>query len=307
MFRKMMALTLVFTFLFSTLVSAASTADSTVLGKLTAVENTLYGSARTGALLDRLAKVETDFYGAPTSTAMVDRIDLLYEAVLEHANGAASALTKVNAVEWAITHAVTAGPLKNRIESLETLIDGSPNTGALSERIGMLTSLAFTDGMLTPVDKTVQPDTLIKIRLVTPIDSKTASVGDVVAYQVDEDVMAEGALVFAKGAAGLGTIKKVSRSQNFGRDAEVEVDFSTATAIDGSVVDTYLGEKAKKEMETMALAAGATVAGMALLGPVGIVAGAFVKGKNINIPEGTEMYIQTESETLIHGIQAEAL
>lgn len=307
MLRKITALAMAFAFLFSTLASAQSGLENTVMGKLNAAENALYGNAQTGALLDRLSKFEMDFYGAATTDAMVDKVDRIYADMFDNADGEASVLTKVNAIEWSITHAVTGAPLKTRIENLETLIEGSPNSGAYSERIGMLTSLAFSDGMLSMTEKTVDLDTLIKIRLLTPIDSKTASVGDKIAYQVAEDVIVEGALVFAKGAEGAGTITKVSQSQNFGRDAKVEVSFDQTTAIDGAVVETYLGEKAKKEMESMALAAGASVAGMALLGPVGIVTGAFVKGKNINIPEGTEMYIQTKSQTLVHGIQTEVL
>lgn len=307
MFRKVMALALVFIFVCSTMVSAQASMETTVLGKLNTVENALYGNAQTGALLDRTSKLESDFYGAATTDAMVDKVDRMYGAFFNNADGQPSVLTKVNAIEWAITHEVTSGALKNRIENLETLIEGSPNTGAYNERIGMLSSLAFSDGFMNLTDKMVEVDTLIKIRLVTPIDSKTASVGDKIAYEVAEDVIVEGTLVFAKGAEGTGTISKVSRSQNFGRDAQVEVSFDRTMAIDGGMVETYLGEKAKREMESMAIAAGATVAGMVLLGPVGIVTGAFVKGKNINIPEGTEMYIQTQSQAIVHGIQAEAL
>ena len=66
---------------------------------------------------------------------------------------------------------------------------------------------------------------------------------------------------------------------------------------------TYIGDEAKKEMEHLAMAAGASLAGMAVLGPIGIVAGAFVRGKNVDLPAGTTLYIQTEGETTLYGVQ----
>ena len=55
-------------------------------------------------------------------------------------------------------------------------------------------------------------------------------------------------------------------------------------------------------MKSYAIAAGASVAGMLLLGPIGIIGGAFVKGKNIELPEGTELFIQTQDETVLYAI-----
>lgn len=307
MFRKTLALVMAFIFSFSTIVSVQAAPEMTIVGKLDAVEHALYGDIQTGALLDRIAKLENDLYGKATQVAMVSKVDQLYAASFENAQGQPSLLTQINAAQWAITHSVTSGSIKTRLENLETVIEGSPKSGAYQSRVAALARLAFPDGTVNLLDKTVEADTLVKIKLVTPIDSKTASVGDKITYQVDEDVIVQGVLVFVKGAEGTGTIKKVAQSQNFGRDAKVEVDFNQTTSIDGNVIETFLGEKAKKETETMAIAAGATVAAMALLGPVGIVTGAFVKGKNINIPEGTEMYIQTKAESMIHGVQAEVL
>ena len=50
------------------------------------------------------------------------------------------------------------------------------------------------------------------------------------------------------------------------------------------------------------MAAGASLAGMLILGPIGIIGGAFVHGKNVDLPEGTELYIQTAEETTVYGI-----
>ena len=56
-------------------------------------------------------------------------------------------------------------------------------------------------------------------------------------------------------------------------------------------------------MQHLAMAAGASLAGIAVLGPLGVVAGAFVHGKNIDLPAGTELYIQTKADTTVYGVQ----
>ena len=72
--------------------------------------------------------------------------------------------------------------------------------------------------------------------------------------------------------------------------------------MDGTEVKTFVGEESKQEMKSYAMAAGASVAGMLILGPIGIIGGAFVKGKNIELPEGTELFIQTQDESILYAI-----
>ena len=126
--------------------------------------------------------------------------------------------------------------------------------------------------------------------------------GDVIKYQAAEDVVENGMLLFTKGAGGEGVVTKVTQAKNFGRNAEIEIDFKTLTAVDGREINMTLGEESKKSMEQVGLAAGASLAGMAILGPVGIITGVFVNGKNIDLPEGTELYIQTKADETIYAI-----
>ncbi|HAK74612.1 MAG TPA: hypothetical protein DCP36_15610, partial [Sporomusaceae bacterium] len=61
--------------------------------------------------------------------------------------------------------------------------------------------------------------------------------------------------------------------------------------------------KAKEETKSLAKAAGATVAGLIVLGPVGVVGGAFIRGKDVTIPAGAELYIQTKTEASVYGLK----
>lgn len=302
MFRRWTAFLTVFVFFCSLMGSVYAAGEPPVVARISSVERALYGAVQTGAILERVKKLENDVYGSETEGSVLDKVDRLYDEALGNASGQASLLTKVNAIEWVFKHEVTSAPLKERIESLETAVEGNPKEGTFSERVTSLSQLAFPTGVIEVADRAVPAETLIKIKLLTPLDSEKAGVGNEVRYQVAEDVVLDGSLVFAAGAEGGGVVAKVSEAQNFGRNAKLEIDFKTITAIDGRTVDTTLGEKAKEETERLAVAAGATVAGLAILGPVGIVAGAFVKGKNIKIPAGAEMYIQTKADAIVYGI-----
>lgn len=288
---------------FAVPVSAQSANDLTVIGKLGVVEKAIYGVAQTGALTDRVTKVEEDVYGNVTHEALLPRVDKLYTYILETTEQAPSVITKLNAVEWSLTHRVSDSSIKARIENLEKTMNGNPSTGSLNERLGKLLNLAYSDGQIEVVSSVITKDSLIKIKTLSTLNSKQSRVGDSVALGVAEDVYIGGILVLPKGATGTGKVVKVTPSKNFGRDAKLEISFDNVVAMDGSLVNTFMGEKAKEETQSMAKAAGASVAGMVVLGPVGVIGGAFISGKDVNIPIGSQMYIQTKEDVEVYGIR----
>ena len=152
----------------------------------------------------------------------------------------------------------------------------------------------------------VPKNTLIKVALVDPVNTKNLKKGDAIRYKVAADVIVDGKLIFAKGEPGDGVVTKVKQARNFGRNAQLEIDYKQTKAIDGTYVTTFMGEEAKQEIKNMAMAAGASVAGMVLLGPIGVIGGAFVNGKNIDLPAGTEFYIQTKDAVNLFGVATTA-
>ena len=303
--RKLMTLFLAAVLQVSVMATAfAADADMTIQGRLTAIENVLYGSVQTGALLDRINRVEKDFDGAhpAAGVSMVSRVDSLYEALFDN-TASPSVLTQLNAIEWGITHQVSMDSVQSRIATMEKTIQGSPKEGTFRSRIATLSGSAFGSATVPLSQVTVPANTLLKISLVTPVSTKNLKAGDVIQYKMAEDVMQNGLLLFGQGAPGEGVVTKVTPAKNFGRDAKIEIDFKHVRAFDGTEVETFLGEEAKKEMKSMAMAAGASVAGMVILGPIGIVTGAFVNGNDIDLPAGTQMYIQTKTNTVLYAIQ----
>ena len=283
------------------------TLDSTNLqSKLMLVEQSVYGQEQTGALLERISRLETDFYGKTSNpqTAISDRINTLYSTMFDN-RVRPSAITQMNGIEWFLSRQVSIKSITDRLTTLEAQIYGKPITGTLQKRMNDLAMLAYgnSDVKAPLVSTTVPVDTLIKIKLVTPLNTDVSKVGDKVKFQAAEDVIYNGKLIIAAGAPGEGVVTKVKSARNFGRNGEIDVNFQQIQAFDGTMLETTLGEKAKKEIENLAMAAGASLAGIALLGPVGIVGGIFVNGKDIDLPVGTESYIQTKVDTNIYAIQ----
>lgn len=303
MLRKFMICTLLMTFVLTSLVSAQGFQELTVLDKTTAAEKIIYGSEQTGSLIERANKMEQDLFGDTTSDALTARLDTIYAYLTENSSTSPSFQSKVNAVEWTINHNVTAQPAKNKIENIELTLLGNSEAGNLDDRADKLAQIAYPGGQINVSPTTVYQDTLIKIKTVTELDSRKSRVGDSVIYQTAEDVSSNGLLVIPRGTLGSGKITKVRQSRNFGRDAVLEVSFDDIAAFDGSLIQTEMGDKAKEETKSLVKAAGASVAGIALLGPIGVVGGAFIRGSDITIPAGTELYIQVKADASVYGLQ----
>lgn len=279
---------------------------STLQSKLQVVEQSVYGQRQTGALLSRISRLENDFYGktSGTNTAISDRINTLYSTMFDNSIRP-SAITQMNGIEWFLSGHVSINSITDRITALETTLYGKAASGTLQKRMNDLALLAYgnSDAKTPLVSTSIPADTLIKIKLVTPLNSETTKAGDIVKFQAAEDIIYNGKLIVAAGSPGEGVVTKVKGAQNFGRNGEIDVDFQQIQSFDGTTLKTFLGDKAKMEIKNLAYAAGASVAGIALLGPIGIVGGIFVQGKDVDLPAGTEAYIQTKEETTIYAIQ----
>lgn len=302
MARKIISLLLMVLMILS-VAAAQPTTDLTAVDKTSSVEKLIYGSEQTGSLLERINKLDKDIYGSESKEPLIGRSDRLYSYAWDNTAISPSLITRINATEWILTHNQTDASIKVRLENLEKLLTGAPTTGSIESRIVKLGKLAYASGQPEVEQLEVAKDTLVKIKLTAALSTKSNRVGDPVSFQASEDVYVNGLLVIAKGAPGIGKISKVERAQNFGRDAKLEIEYESIKAVDGTVLPIFLGEKAKEETRSLAKAAGATFVGIAVLGPVGIVGGAFVHGEELNIPAGAELFIQTKEAATLYGIK----
>ena len=260
--------------------------------QLDAIETALYGTHQSSSMMERMESLEDDIYGAPDSGRnILDRIQSTYEYICGTNGGNGSFLQKL-----------TAGPAKTRIEELENTLFGQVQSGSLNQRLERLVATTYNGGKV-PVEAVVLPkDSLVKIEFTAPLSSKTARPGDPVKFRVADNLYVNDVLVLSKGADGVGEVSKVVPPRSFGRDARIDVKFSHVFAVDGTKVPIYIGKLAQQEAKTAIGAAGATIGGMVVLGPIGAVGGAFVTGKSKTIETGSTTYVQVVEDQKISGI-----
>lgn len=305
---KKRILTLVMTCIFClTMVAPGFAADITSLpaaDKISAMEKMLYGTEQAGSLIQRMDSLEDDVYGTVTADPILDRIDNMYD-YLEGtpSNGEASFATRLNVVEWRLNESMSGGPAKTRIEAAERLLNGQALTGSLSGRLDQLLKLASYDNGVVPVQEVVLPkDSVIKIEFTQELTSKMNRQGDPVYFKAADNLYVNDVLVLPKGATGVGVIKKVVQPGIFGKDARIDIEFTKIYGVDGTDIPVFVGDLAKQKAESIAGAAGATIGGMIILGPIGAVGGAFVKGRSVTIPVGSTTFVQTTEDVSMQGV-----
>ncbi|NLJ79410.1 MAG: hypothetical protein GX335_00070 [Firmicutes bacterium] len=285
-----------------TVLSGSVCAVGTPLSDLELVETVLYGEPRDGALLERIEQIEMDIYGSPQEGAVLIRIDRIY-GFLENPQDAEGGLKlQLNLAEWGFTTSIrTELPLLKRLENMETILFGGPQAGEISRRARDLMLAIWGTTKLDVQEVSLPEHSLVKIELLDPVDSGQAQADDVVNYRVVEDVVVEGRVVVPSGVLGQGRIVEVSSARRLGKDGRVVIDFGRIASLDGTLIKLKVDERATQENKSLELAAGASMAGVILLGPVGLVGGYFVKGKDVRIESNVEFYVETARTARLSG------
>jgi len=275
-----------------------------VADKISAMEKILYGTEQSGSLIQRMDSLEDDVYGTLTSDSILARVDNMYD-YLEGTpeSGEASFATKLNVVEWRLNESMSGDPAKNRIEAQEKFLYGQTQSGALSGRLEELLKLAsYTDGVVPVQQVTLPKDSVFKIVFTSEMSTKMSRQGDKVNFKAGDNLYVNDVLVLPKGATGIGEVKKVVQPGIFGKDGRIDITFTHIYGVDGTKIPLTVGELAKQKAESIAGAAGAAIGGMIVLGPVGVIGGAFVKGNSVTIPVGCETYVQTSEDVSLQGV-----
>lgn len=302
MYRKMMAVAL----LISLVVGMAPptwAAASTPLEKLGEVEIGLYGKKQEGALLTRINSVEADLFGKPkaSSEALIVRIENLANIVTRGGASGASLIMKLNAAEWMIFQTQTASkPLFDRLRAIEEMVYGQVNnSGGVAGRIDDLVALVWPGGALNTATMSVLPGTKVKVKLLTELSSTNSREGDEVRYEVVRDITVDNKVVIPAGAEGRGVVRQVKKAGPFGQEGQVGVEFGELRAMDGSPIRMTWQPGPSDKVSQSELAAGASLGGMVLLGPLGLAAGYLVQGKAQTIPVGAELTLEVKEPATV--------
>ena len=303
--RQLVTLLLTFIFCLTAVAPGfAANVNIPAADKIKAMEVMLYGSAQEGSLMERMDNIENDVNGLMTSEPILERIDVMYD-YLQGApkDGSVSFATRLNVVEWRLNESMSGGPAKARIEAAEKLLNGKVDDGALTTRLEDLLELVSYEGGVVPVQQVTLPkDSVIKVEFTQELGNKINKVGDEVAFKAADNLYVNDVLVLPKGATGVGKVKKVVQPGMFGKDGRVDIDFMYIYGTDGTEIPVFVGELAEQQAKSYAGAAGAAIGGMIILGPIGAVGGAFVKGSSVTIPVGSVTYVQTTEDVTMQGV-----
>ncbi|MDY5481371.1 MAG: hypothetical protein SPG03_03140 [Veillonella caviae] len=280
-------------------------APGTVLEKTQVLEQTVYGELQDGAVVDRINQLDETIYGTGftgNSQTLSKRVDSLYDS-LEGSGTNISLREEMDALEYTYQNSINAGSLVDRVEKMERSVNGRISTGPLEKRIISLKTKVYGGNVkLTNQVGTLASNQVFKVMLNDALSSKTNQLGDTVHFTVAENVMDGNVLLVPAGTVGTGTITTLKKARSFGRNGALDITFDSIPAIDGTEFTAVQGEDAKNKTKSEIKAAGASVAGVVLLGPVGLVGGAFIKGKNVEYSAGTIVYVQPQDSVSIQGL-----
>ena len=298
--RKIFLAAALIIFFIPVIVSAAE--ESSANSKLVQMERDTYGIEQNGAILNRINRLEQDYSGKSLQGNLNVRINSIYE-ILYGNIGAPSILAKTNAIEWNTYHEISGESISKRLAKLENELIGKTSNETFIKRIDALAQATFGTEQIPLAEMQIPNDVLIKVALVEGISSRTLQAGDIINFKVAENVLVNNKLIFAKGQRGQGTVDKVRKAKGWtGTNGKINIDFQNLNCIDGKNIEIYVGEESKNEMTLKEMISGAALVGMNLNDDWNKF---MVHGKNIEIPAGTEFYIQTKKTVNLFALQLE--
>ena len=278
--------------------------DESANAKLARIEIDTYGAEQYGALLDRIGRLERDLNGRNTTGNMNARLEEIAD-ILYNSDEGPGVLAKINALEWNANHLVRNGGIESRLTALEREILGKTGEGTFNDRILTLARASYGEEILPIIQVQIPANTLIKVETTVPTSSKTLQEGDVIPVRVVDDVFVDGSLVFVKGLPGEGAVSHVVRAKNIFRNGKIVTDFYALKTIDGQTAETFVGSEAFAEMNANDMARGLSLVGQTFSGKNKDFDEVFVRGKNIDMPAGIELYVQIKSPIVVYGVKAQ--
>ncbi|MGI4828363.1 MAG: PEGA domain-containing protein [Janthinobacterium lividum] len=134
---------------------------------------------------------------------------------------------------------------------------------------------------------TLQNGTAIKLKLTETLSSASAKTGQKIPFEVVEEVDVEGVPVIAKGAQAIGTVTNAEPKRAMGRPGKLDVNIDSVRMINGETAALSATKSEKGGGHTGAMTAG--IVGTAIIFFPAAPLLLFIHGKDISIPEGTEI------------------
>ncbi|HDP36838.1 MAG TPA: hypothetical protein ENN27_03060 [Candidatus Atribacteria bacterium] len=303
-FKRLTSFLLVIIFIctsvFTQFAWAAEASQATLLQDLSQIEMAIYGTTSEKPLVERVEYLEKELVGRTLPGTITNRAKQLKEFIISGTPEDPSVIFKINASQWMLEEKITSEPLITKIENLENVLFGTTSDDVLAMRAESIFSVCFKEGKPQVEEVVIPAETLVPIRFLSTLSSKTNKAGETFNFQIAENVFLDNKLIIPANYEGVGEITKAEKATILSRPGKLEIEFKSVSALDGTSLSLILGEEAQKENERIAIAVGVGILGLIILSsPIGLIAGALVPGKNVKIEEGTEMFLQVKDDTAV--------
>ncbi len=271
---------------------------------LSRMERYIYGSEQDASINNRLRQIEEDFFGRTSGQTDAEKAKYLHDFIFVGSTQNPSMDMKLSYLEWKLFNSTIEGSLEQRLAKIDKYITGVSSNEPMAFRLEQQVHLIIENGLISMHKVTIPAGTKLKVKLKKKLSSRTSKKGELVPMVIANDVFInDSILVMTKGGIVSPTIKNVRRSGRFGRTGYINLDLSSIEAMDSTLVKVSIDDAGEKyDKKKIGMAAGASALGYVVLGPIGLAGGAFIKGGEIEIPEGTEFDIVTREDCKVTGV-----
>ena len=271
LFKKSFSLLIVIVFICTSVLAqfswAAEASQATLLEDLSQIEAAIYGVTQEKPLIERVEYLEKELVGRTLPGTITSRAKQLKEFII-------SVIFKINASQWILEEKITSGPLITKIENLENVLFGKISSDVLAMRAESIFGVCFKEGRPQVEEVLIPAGTLVSIRFLSTLSSKSNKTGETFNFQISENVFLDNKLVISADSTGLGEIASAKKATILARPGKLELTFKSITALDGTPIDLIMGEKAEEENKRLYMAVGAGILGLIILSnPIGLPAG----------------------------------
>ena len=302
LFKKSFSLLIVIVFICTSVFAqfswAAETSQATLLEDLSQIEMAIYGVTQEKPLIERVEYLEKELVGRTLPGTITSRAKQLKEFIITGTPEDPSVIFKINASQWMLEEKITSGPIITKIESLENTLFGKTSDEVLAMRAESIFEICFKEGKPQMEEVVIPAGTLVSIRFLNNLSSKENVSGETFNYQVGENIFIDDRLVISMNSEGTGEITAAKKATILAQPGKLELTFKSIMSLDGTPIDLIMGEKAEEENKRLYVAVGAGILGLIILSnPIGLAVGVLIPGKDVKIDEGTEIFLQVESDT----------
>jgi hypothetical protein len=146
-----------------------------------------------------------------------------------------------------------------------------------------------------PLEFGLTEDTPVRLKLTRTMSSKDAKVDEKVDFEVLEDVKVKDVVVIKQGAMAIATVTKAQPKRSMGRAGKLDINIDYVQLVDGEKVPLRAIKGGSGGNHTTAMTS-AIVATSIVFFPAAPLF-LFIKGKNITIPQGTEITAYIAGDT----------